>query len=147
MGVIIIIIKSPDQAIASTPSAPRPPPPGAEERGSTAPLCLQLLRTSQAFTRYDHGGVCNMLCTRFASAMVRPIKAAMYTTGVATCSVRARCSCHCRAVLPARQLGQLLNSNSCSYTVWACGNYIVGSCKAAGHDPSQKSSVGHDEVR
>jgi hypothetical protein len=46
----IIIITLPDQAIASTPSAPRPP--GAEERGSTAPLCLQPLRTSQAFTRY-----------------------------------------------------------------------------------------------
>jgi hypothetical protein len=47
---LIIIIKLPDQAIASTPSAPRPL--GAEDRGSTAPLCLQLLRTSQAFTRY-----------------------------------------------------------------------------------------------
>jgi hypothetical protein len=33
----------PNQAIASTPSAPRPS--GAEGRGSTAPLCLQLLRT------------------------------------------------------------------------------------------------------
>jgi hypothetical protein len=41
----------PNQAIASTPSAPRPS--GAEGRGSTAPLCLQLLRTSQACTRYS----------------------------------------------------------------------------------------------
>jgi hypothetical protein len=45
--IIIIIIKLPNQAIASTPSAPRPT--GAAERGSTAPLCLQLLRTSVAF--------------------------------------------------------------------------------------------------
>jgi hypothetical protein len=44
--IIIIIIMLPNQAIASTPSAPRPS--GAEGRGSTAPLCLQLLRTSQA---------------------------------------------------------------------------------------------------
>jgi hypothetical protein len=36
--------------MASTPWAPRPT--GAAERGSTAPLCLQLLRTSQACTRY-----------------------------------------------------------------------------------------------
>jgi hypothetical protein len=35
--IIIIIIMSPNQAIASTPSAPRPS--GAEGRGSTAPLC------------------------------------------------------------------------------------------------------------
>jgi hypothetical protein len=42
----IIIIMLPNQAIASTPSAPHPS--GAEGRGSTAPLCLQLLRTSQA---------------------------------------------------------------------------------------------------
>jgi hypothetical protein len=41
----------PNQAIASTPSAPRPS--GAEGRGSTAPLCLQLLRTSQARTTYS----------------------------------------------------------------------------------------------
>jgi hypothetical protein len=41
----------PNQAIASTPSAPRPS--GAEGRESTAPLCLQLLRTSQACTRYS----------------------------------------------------------------------------------------------
>jgi hypothetical protein len=41
----------PNQAIASTPSAPRPS--GAEGRGSTAPLSLQLLRTSQACTRYS----------------------------------------------------------------------------------------------
>jgi hypothetical protein len=41
----------PNQAIASTLSAPRPS--GAEGRGSTAPLCLQLLRTSQACTRYS----------------------------------------------------------------------------------------------
>jgi hypothetical protein len=41
----IIIIMLPNQAIASTPSAPRPS--GAEGRGSTAPLRLQLLRTSQ----------------------------------------------------------------------------------------------------
>jgi hypothetical protein len=47
----IIIIMLPNQAIASTPSAPRPS--GAEGRGSTAPLCLQLLRTSQAGTRYS----------------------------------------------------------------------------------------------
>jgi hypothetical protein len=33
---IIIIIKLPDQAIASTPSAPRPPPPGRKKEG--APL-------------------------------------------------------------------------------------------------------------
>jgi hypothetical protein len=39
--IIIIIIMLPNQAIASTPSAPRPS--GAEGRGSTAPLCLQLL--------------------------------------------------------------------------------------------------------
>jgi hypothetical protein len=45
-GIIIIMF---NQAIASTPSAPRPS--GAEGRGSTAPLCLQLLRTSQACTR------------------------------------------------------------------------------------------------
>jgi hypothetical protein len=38
---IIIIIMLPNQAIASTPSAPRPS--GAEGRGSTAPLRLQLL--------------------------------------------------------------------------------------------------------
>jgi hypothetical protein len=44
--IIIIIIMLPNQAIASTPSAPCPS--GAEGRGSTAPLCLQLLRTSQA---------------------------------------------------------------------------------------------------
>jgi hypothetical protein len=49
--VCIIIIMLPNQAIASTPSAPRPS--GAEGRGSTAPLCLQLLRTSQACTRYS----------------------------------------------------------------------------------------------
>jgi hypothetical protein len=49
--IIIIIIMLPNQAIASTPSAPRPS--GAEGRGSTAPLCLQLLRTSQACTRYS----------------------------------------------------------------------------------------------
>jgi hypothetical protein len=48
-GVIIIML--PNQAIASTPSAPRPS--GAEGRGSTAPLRLQLLRTSQACTRYS----------------------------------------------------------------------------------------------
>jgi hypothetical protein len=47
----IIIIMLPNQAIASTPSAPRPS--GAEGTGSTAPLCLQLLRTSQACTRYS----------------------------------------------------------------------------------------------
>jgi hypothetical protein len=39
--MMIIIIMLPNQAIASTPSAPRPS--GAEGRGSTAPLCLQLL--------------------------------------------------------------------------------------------------------
>jgi hypothetical protein len=50
LAVVIIIIKLPNQAIASTPSAPRPT--GAAKRGSTAPLCLQLLRTSQACTRY-----------------------------------------------------------------------------------------------
>jgi hypothetical protein len=50
-AVCIIIIMLPNQAIASTPSAPRPS--GAEGRGSTAPLCLQLLRTSQACTRYS----------------------------------------------------------------------------------------------
>jgi hypothetical protein len=49
--LIIIIIMLPNQAIASTPAAPRPS--GAEGRGSTAPLCLQLLRTSQACTRYS----------------------------------------------------------------------------------------------
>jgi hypothetical protein len=49
--IIIIIIMLPNQAIASTPSAPRPS--GAEGRGSTTPLCLQLLRTSQACTRYS----------------------------------------------------------------------------------------------
>jgi hypothetical protein len=43
--IIIIIIKFPNEAIALTPSAPRPT--GAAEKGSTAPLCLQLLRTSQ----------------------------------------------------------------------------------------------------
>jgi hypothetical protein len=43
--LIIIIIMLPNQAIASMPSALRPS--GAEGRGSTAPLCLQLLRTSQ----------------------------------------------------------------------------------------------------
>jgi hypothetical protein len=48
---VIIIIMLPNQAIASTPSAPRPS--GAEGIGSTAPLCLQLLRTSQACTRYS----------------------------------------------------------------------------------------------
>jgi hypothetical protein len=48
---VIIIIMLPNQAIASTPSAPRPS--GAEGRVSTAPLCLQLLRTSQACTRYS----------------------------------------------------------------------------------------------
>jgi hypothetical protein len=48
---VIIIIMLPNQAIASTPSAPRTS--GAEGRGSTAPLCLQLLRTSQACTRYS----------------------------------------------------------------------------------------------
>jgi hypothetical protein len=48
--LIIIIIMLPNQAIASMPSAPRPF--GAEGRG-TAPLCLQLLRTSQACTRYS----------------------------------------------------------------------------------------------
>jgi hypothetical protein len=46
-----IIIMLPNQAIASMPSAPRLS--GAEGRGSTAPLCLQLLRTSQACTRYS----------------------------------------------------------------------------------------------
>jgi hypothetical protein len=51
MKVCIIIIMLPNQAIASTPSAPRPS--GAEGRGSTAPLCLQRLRTSQACTRYS----------------------------------------------------------------------------------------------
>jgi hypothetical protein len=49
--LIVIIIMLPNQAIASTPSAPRPS--GAEGRGSTAPCCLQLLRTSQACTRYS----------------------------------------------------------------------------------------------
>jgi hypothetical protein len=49
--IIIIIIMLSNQAIASTPSAPRPS--GAEGRGSTAPLCLQLLRTSPACTRYS----------------------------------------------------------------------------------------------
>jgi hypothetical protein len=39
-----------NQAIASMPSTPRPT--GAEGRGSTAPECLQVLRTSQACTRY-----------------------------------------------------------------------------------------------
>jgi hypothetical protein len=53
-AAVIIIIKLPDQAIASMPSAP-PPPPGRKKEG--APLhyvkqTLQLLRTSQAFTRY-----------------------------------------------------------------------------------------------
>jgi hypothetical protein len=38
-GHPIIIIMLPNQAIASTPSAPRPS--GAEGRGSTAPLCLE----------------------------------------------------------------------------------------------------------
>jgi hypothetical protein len=42
--LVIIIIMLPNQAIASTPSASRPS--GAEGRGSTAPLCLQLLRTA-----------------------------------------------------------------------------------------------------
>jgi hypothetical protein len=37
-----------NQAIASMPSTPRPT--GAEGRGSTAPECLQVLRTSQACT-------------------------------------------------------------------------------------------------
>jgi hypothetical protein len=46
--LVIIIIMLPNQAIASTPSAPRPS--GAEGKGSTAPLCLQLLRTSH----YEH---------------------------------------------------------------------------------------------
>jgi hypothetical protein len=50
-SVIIIIIMLPNQAIASTPSAPRPS--GAEGRGSTAPLCLQLLRTSAVWTSYS----------------------------------------------------------------------------------------------
>jgi hypothetical protein len=36
--VIIIIIKLPDQAIASTPSAPLPP--GAEERGTYSSILL-----------------------------------------------------------------------------------------------------------
>jgi hypothetical protein len=36
-----------NQAIASMPSTPRPT--GAEGRGSTAPECLQVLRTSAAF--------------------------------------------------------------------------------------------------
>jgi hypothetical protein len=36
--IIIIIIKLPNQAIASTPSALRPT--GAAERGSTAPWCV-----------------------------------------------------------------------------------------------------------
>jgi hypothetical protein len=48
---LIIITMLPNQAIASTQSALRPS--GAEGRGSTAPLCLQLLRTSQACTRYS----------------------------------------------------------------------------------------------
>jgi hypothetical protein len=46
---VIIITMLPNQAIASTPSAPRPS--GAEGRGSTAPLCLQLLRTSHYVSR------------------------------------------------------------------------------------------------
>jgi hypothetical protein len=41
--IIIIIIMLPNQAIASMPSAPRPS--GSEGKGSTAPLCLQLLRS------------------------------------------------------------------------------------------------------
>jgi hypothetical protein len=41
ISISIIIIKSPNQAIALTPSAPRPTV--AAERWSIAPLCLQLL--------------------------------------------------------------------------------------------------------
>jgi hypothetical protein len=45
-GIVIIIIINLNQPIASTTLASRPS--GAATGGSTAPECLQLLRTSQA---------------------------------------------------------------------------------------------------
>jgi hypothetical protein len=48
-----IIIKLPDQAIASTPSA-LPPPLGGGRKMEHRSI-MQLLRTSQAFTRYASG--------------------------------------------------------------------------------------------
>jgi hypothetical protein len=63
-NVLIIIIESPNQAIASidvaTPSALRPT--GAAERGSTAPVCWQLVRKSKR--RFSAS------CTRYAEMLL-----------------------------------------------------------------------------
>jgi hypothetical protein len=49
--IIIIIMMLPNQAIASTPSAPRPS--GAEGRGSTAPLCYVMAAISVGVVTHD----------------------------------------------------------------------------------------------